>query len=1256
LKSFLQSFFRKNVYLILTAIILFASAYVVNYFLRSNASTKLLKNSIESFLQSRESDFVRLSAKTGYLDRLVREDYSLSDLEELQDKKYGLFLFREDSAGLPVLKFWSDQRTVLPDSLLSRRDGNYFVNLSNGQYEFIKMTESGKAGKPLLVIAMIPIRWQYYVSPENLKPEFVGFASAENRIRISTAPTAFPVKSSFGNTLFYLQRIDSYNAAKNNLLLLLMVFSGVILLFVVVHNVAHSIAENFGKLAGIIFLLFTILILRTAIYFFPSMLHLRQYELFDPTIYSTNFILSSLGDLLINALLFCWLILFVKQEIGIYSLPRIRNKWFRWLVTGLILSALVVITFVFANIVLSLVADARISFNVTNFFSLTIYSFIGFIVLAALALSYFFFSQILLRLIHTFVRKRTLVVYIVLAFTGLLMLTFNHTTAIVELDLLVLLWLLLYVWLMLRNLFSGLNTRLNTSEVLFWLFVFSISISLVIIFENRKIELEQRKSFAERLEEEEDPTSEKLVGMSLIYFDNDFLYPNFYRFRDPESNRIIKDSLVNINVTAYTRKYDTKIYTYDSLEKPLYNQDPVSYDTLNTIFQLQGKSTSIPDLKYDEKSFDKFTYIFKKIVYNEAQKPVGYLFMLAEPKNYKSGGLTPELTQQRKEYLPEYSPVYSYAIYSDNNLLYYFNNYPFPTSLKDTTVTKSEFVQRKNGSFDELWHRIPGNKVIVIAKKDNSIIEGITLFAWMFSAFLFLVALFWLVSILIQTRLHWTQLKEYLQLNIRSQIHTTIIFVSVFSFIVIGVATIFFFVNRYNRTNQERLSNSMKIAVNEMEHKLPGLTAIGDSVGVEKFVPKDELENLIDNIAEINNNDLNLYNLKGKLIVSSNPFVYTKGMLSEQMHPLAFYYMHMLRSVEYYNNEEMGRISYKSIYCPVRVATGNAGAYLNIPYFSTEDELHDEISKFLVTIINLNVFIFLIAGTIALFLTNRITSSFSLISAKMQQVNLGKANEAIEWKNRDEIGVLIHEYNTMVRKLEESAAALAKSEREGAWREMARQVAHEIKNPLTPMKLSIQYLQKAIDNNSVNVKEMTASVAKTLVEQIDHLSKIAADFSQFANIGNPKNEVFDLHEMLYSLTSLYETTENLLFKWVPVHQRIMIFADKTQLNRLFTNLLQNALEACIAQERRVISISEELNHETILIKVADNGEGIPQDMQSKIFTPNFTTKSSGTGLGLAMSKTIVEQAKGKIWFDTVEGEGTIFYVELPILRASAQIS
>src|SRR6202012_713659 len=344
---------------------------------------------------------------------------------------------------------------------------------------------------------------------------------------------------------------------------------------------------------------------------------------------------------------------------------------------------------------------------------------------------------------------------------------------------------------------------------------------------------------------------------------------------------------------------------------------------------------------------------------------------------------------------------------------------------------------------------------------------------------------------------------------------------------------------------------------------------------------------------------VNLYDPGGTLRYTSQPYYYAKGLLSEKMDPSAFFKLENEHQVQWIQNENIGSKVFMSIYVPLRDETGRAYAYLNIPYFATQEELNLEISNFLVTLINLNTFIFLIAGVIALLITNRITDSFTLIGEKMKAIKLGRRNEEIAWNRKNEIGELVNEYNKMVRQLEQSAALLAKSEREGAWREMARQVAHEIKNPLTPMKLSIQYLQKAIDNNSSNVKEMAASVAKTLVEQIDHLSKIASDFSQFANIGNPKSEVFDLHELLYSLVSLYETTENLLFKWVPVHQKIMVFADKTQLNRLFTNLLQNALEACVNNPRRVISVSEEIKEESIVVKIADNGEGIPLEMQSK---------------------------------------------------------
>ena len=230
--------------------------------------------------------------------------------------------------------------------------------------------------------------------------------------------TPFPVRSREGQTLFYLAKTESYHAAKFSLVLLLVVFTGVLLLLAVIHNMAHALVEKYGRIPGISFLVLTLLGLRILTYYFPGIFHFRQYELFDPTIYSSNFILRSLGDLLINALLSCWIILFIQQEIGEYRIPLFRGFSKRGLVILITMTILVATTFLFADIVQSLVADARISFNVTNFFSLTIYSFIGFIILAALAFSYFIFTQILLRLVRSYLEGSLLVVSIVVATIG----------------------------------------------------------------------------------------------------------------------------------------------------------------------------------------------------------------------------------------------------------------------------------------------------------------------------------------------------------------------------------------------------------------------------------------------------------------------------------------------------------------------------------------------------------------------------------------------------------------------------------------------------------------------------------------------------------------------------------------------------------------------------------------------------------------------------------------------------------------------
>ncbi len=1255
MKSFFIDIYRKNRWLLLEAIGLFLCGYFLNLYFESDASVSSLRNSIQSSLQEREQDFERLTKDTDLLGRLADHQYTEPELNNLVDKKYGIFLYDVDSTGAPAtLQFWSDQRSLPTSQVMNMPDGYAFIQLDNGRYNAIRKTV--KVGDSVMVaMALIPVRWQYFIAAGNLQPEFAENGSAEIRVAISPTPTEFPVHTSLGNgaTLFYLAKKPGYHAPAHNLSIPIVILLGVLLMLVIIHNVAHTIRERWGAIWGIGFLILVILLLRILIYVYPGILNLRQFELFDPTIYSSSIILSSLGDLVINAFLFCWIVIFIKREISEYTIPQSVHRWKNWIWTFIGLSLLVITTFGFANTVQSLVTDAKISFNVTNFFSLlNNYSFVGFVALAALALGYFFLSQVLFQLVGYLIRALSIVLYIIIAAMGLLWLTLIHNnTATMELDILVLLWLLAYTWLMQRRIFSDLRFRLNVSEVLFWLFIFSTSISAVILFENRKAEEDTRRRQAEQLAAQADPTSEKMLSIDFRYIDNDYLSYIFPRFKDAIMNLEVKDSMVNRNF-GYQNRFDTHIFTYDEQEKPLFNERSVSYDTLNTIFTSpQSKNTNIPDLKYYEKSFDKYAYIYRKQVHklDTPSKKAGYLFILSEPKIYKgNSALVPELFRQKSEELPEY-----YAIYNKRELVSDNSDYPFSTHLTDEQIPKMDYAHVRKGAYDELWHRVADDNYVVVVKRDNSALEDITLFAYLFSAFLFLVALFRGAALLIWSRLHWSQLKGYWQLNIRSQIHTTIIFISLFSFIVIGVATIIFFNNRYNRNNQDKLSRSMQIMLNEVQSKLSGQVIYGGEWTLYYPGARGELQRMIEDVAQVHSSDINVYDLTGNLQISSNLFVYNKGILSKKMHPLAYYNLHQLNSIQYTNKEQIGGVPYLSIYRPLRDGNGNAYAYLNIPSFSTQDELKEEISNFLVTIINLNAFIFLIAGTIALFLTNRITASFLLISKKMQEVNLGKTNEVIEWKRNDEIGGLVKEYNKMVKKLEDSAAALAKSEREGAWREMARQVAHEIKNPLTPMKLSIQYLQKAIDNNSSNVKEMASGVARTLVEQIDHLSKIASDFSQFANIGNPKKEVFDLHEMLYSLTSLYETTENLLFKWVPVHQKILVYADKTQLNRLFTNLLQNALEACTDKSKRVISVSEEVVEEGIVVKVTDNGEGIPLEMQSKIFTPNFTTKSSGTGLGLAMSKTIVEQVKGRIWFETVEGEGTTFFVELPVLRATS---
>ena len=412
-----------------------------------------------------------------------------------------------------------------------------------------------------------------------------------------------------------------------------------------------------------------------------------------------------------------------------------------------------------------------------------------------------------------------------------------------------------------------------------------------------------------------------------------------------------------------------------------------------------------------------------------------------------------------------------------------------------------------------------------------------------------------------------------------------------------------------------------------------------------------EPQKIISRLSLVHGRDVNLYSLSGDLKASSLPLPYIKGIVSTKMHPFAYYRMHEANDIQFFQKENIGKLQFVSDYLPVTDSSGTEIAYLNIPYFTSQRKLKEEISNFLVTIINLNAFIFLIAGIASIIITNRITRSFSVISDKLKKINIGKKNDPIIWNRNDEIGTLVREYNRMLAKLEESAAALVRTERESAWQEMAKQVAHEIKNPLTPMKLSMQFLQKSIERDAPNIKELSAKVSATLVEQMDHLSNIAGEFSRFANIENADPEIFNVNDALRSVKQLYEGDDKYLFEWRISADPVMINADKTHVNRILTNLILNGIQAVTPDKIPHIIIQEKLYQNIVEISIGDNGTGIPEDMRTKIFTPNFTTKSSGTGLGLAMCLRMALRAGGDIRYETSPA-GSNFFVTIPLSSVS----
>ena len=433
----------------------------------------------------------------------------------------------------------------------------------------------------------------------------------------------------------------------------------------------------------------------------------------------------------------------------------------------------------------------------------------------------------------------------------------------------------------------------------------------------------------------------------------------------------------------------------------------------------------------------------------------------------------------------------------------------------------------------------------------------------------------------------------------------------------------------YHEQRLERKENHLILNLNYFlsERKMESLDSI----------PQNKI-NEITNIHEI---PFELYSLQGRLLKTSiagsrNSF---ENLLSPKI--LTFFQEeNETRYVEDSRESKYSKSSHNLIYnkeIPIGI--------IHMPYYIDESLNRKELKSFLMNLGIVYINMLLIAFIFAYFLSNYITKSLTRISQRIKTTKLNEENAKIDIeKTPMEVSALIESYNTMIDDLEDGAIKLAKIERETAWREMAKQVAHEIKNPLTPMRLTIQSFEKNFNPEDNKNKEKIRGFSKSLIEQIDTMSSIATAFSDFANMPEQKRELLNVVEIVQIALDIFDKD---YVEYTIENDEVLTLFDRTQLIRVVTNLLNNAIQAIPEDRDPMILVSIHSNKKNVVINIQDNGNGISEENKTKVFEPSFTTKSSGMGLGLSMIQSIMNAYNGSITFKTKENQGTTFKITFP---------
>ena len=451
-------------------------------------------------------------------------------------------------------------------------------------------------------------------------------------------------------------------------------------------------------------------------------------------------------------------------------------------------------------------------------------------------------------------------------------------------------------------------------------------------------------------------------------------------------------------------------------------------------------------------------------------------------------------------------------------------------------------------------------------------------------------------------------------------------------------STLSYFILRNNAVAQSRT---------DLQKKSEALMSALDYSVSHTQVQTNDLPQILANdifeIADINNQDIIIYDLKGKFLISNKDI----NLISQKEIPIEVI-NRVLKSdtrVDFQTYDKKIGANVSSSYMILKNNMLEPIGIVFFPFYHNDGAYFSVFNKYVNYIIIVNLFIIAISVWLSWIISNNLTRAVTKFSDKINQITLFENDpKPIKYYHNDELNQLVKAYNKMILQIQEQKQRLSFKEKEEAWREMAKQVAHEVKNPLTPMKLTIQNFERKFDPTDPEIRDKVKHLSRTLVDQIDLVATVASAFSQFAQLPEKNNEIFDLNKEIKNIINVF-SDEKIYFH--SNRDIIMIEMDKIYLSRIITNLVANSRQAKHDDRDNIINLDVEQRQKRVIITVDDNGTGIPEELYDRIFEPNFTSKTSGTGLGLTMVRKMVEDYKGEISVKSELGKGSTFTISLP---------